>query len=147
MERKAHHSRDGMPDSLGAPAAEIREEVRERILDFCRAHQEARRIAFRLSAGGEQFERFVERLQMVWDGVRSYPYSDEEVADAVANAAFLGKSILEVPEPAGWSCPNEHVAKTLWEEPLQVEFGRPGAAAATGYVDGPALKRCARPDL
>jgi hypothetical protein len=134
-------------DSLGAPAAEIRDEVRERILDFCRAHGEARRVAVTLSARGEQFKRFVERLQMVWDGVRLYPYSDEEVADAVANTAFLGKSIMEVPEPAGWSRPNEHVAKALWEKPLQVEFGRPGAAAATGYVNEPALRSCARPDL
>jgi len=150
VERWAH-SRDvgslEITGSLGAPATEIRGEIRERVLHFCRAHEEARRVAIRLTAGDGRFKPFVERLQMVWDGVRNYPYSDEEVADAVANTAFLGKSMLEIPEPTGWSRPNEDVAKALWKEPLQVEFGRPGAAAATGYVDGTALKTCVRPDL
>lgn len=145
------HSRDVRPlemiSSLGTPATEIREEIRERVLCFCRAHEAARHIAIRLTAGDGQFQPFVERLQMVWDGIRCYPYSHEEVADAVANAAFLGKSILEVPEPARWSRPNEDAAKALWNEPLQVVFGRPGTAAATGYVDGTALKTCVRPDL
>lgn len=134
-------------DSLGAPANTIREEIQERILDFCRTHEEARRAAVTLSAGGEQLKQFLERLQMVWDGVRGYPYSDEEVADAVANTGFLGRSIVELEEPAGWSRAYEHVAKALWEDPLQVEFGRRGGAAATGYVDAPALKSCARPHL
>jgi hypothetical protein len=134
-------------DDLSASATKIRDEIRERVLTFCCTDAAARSTPVRLSAGGQQFDRFIERLQMVWDGVRTYPYSDDEVADAVANTAFLGRSIAEIPKPAGWACPNEHVAKALWEEPLQVEFGRRGAAAATGYADGTALRSCVRPDL
>lgn len=133
--------------SLVAPAAEIRDEIRGRLLDFCRAHRDARRVAVVFSTAGEQFPQFVERLQMTWDGVRLFPYCDEDVADAVANTAFLGKAIAEVPKPDHWSPPNAHVAAALWKTPLQVEFGRPGAASANGYVDEPALRSCARPDL
>ncbi len=133
-------------DLRGAPA-DVGEEVRERVLKFLGERERARREAVSLSSGTPEFTGFMERAQMLWDGVRTFPYSDEEIALALANMSILGTSLLHVSEPAGWSRPNEHVARVLWKEPLQVEFGRRGAPAAVAYVDESALMNALRPDF
>jgi hypothetical protein len=134
-------------DDLRAAPAEVGEEVRERVLKFLGEREHARRKAVSLSSGTPEFKGFMERAQFLWNGVRSFPYSDEEIALALANMSVLGLSLMQIPEPTGWKRPNEHVAQVLWETPLQVEFGQRGGPAATGYVDESALMNALRPDF
>jgi hypothetical protein len=134
-------------DDLRAAPAEVGAEVQERVLKFLGEREHARYEVVSLSSGTPEFKGFMERAQFLWDGVRSLPYSDEEIALALANMSFLGVSLTRIPEPTGWKRPNEHVAQALWEKPLQVEFGRRDGPAATGYVDESALMNALRPDF
>jgi hypothetical protein len=100
-------------DDLRAAPAEVGEEVRERVLKFLGEREHARHEVVSLSSGTPEFKGFMERAQLLWDGVRSFPYSDEEIALALANMSVLGVSLTRIPERTGWKSPNEHVARVL----------------------------------
>ena len=133
-------------DLHGAPTA-VGKEVRDRVLVFLNEEPAARWAATSLSSGTPELVGFMERAQMLWDGVRMFPYSDEEIATALANLTVLGLSLLHAGKPTGRNRPSEQAARALWDEPVQVEFGRKNAPAATAYANESALMASLRPDF
>ena len=101
----------------------------------------------KLVADDTRFPNVINLFQLLWDGLRTLPYSDDDVASAMGNAAFLATSLIEVFKRGTKSGVSQQVAGLFLKMPQQVEFGRRGGGSATGYVDEDALLGALRPDF
>lgn len=133
-------------DDLRAEPSAVGAQVHERVLHFLAAGPHARQTAVTLTADPPEFAGIVKRAQWLWDGLRPFPCTDDQLATAIANLAMFG-SVLARAHRAGAPRSAHVVASALWPQAMEVEFGRAAAPPARGFVDAPALFAAVRPDF
>ena len=133
--------------NFARPPGEVRKSVLEGVRSILSASPSVRAEPSSLVCSSAEYSKLTSKLQLLWDGLRRLPYSDDDLAIAMSNAAFLGASLLDCfktgSDSPGW----KHVAAMLMEEPQMVEFGRTGSATVAGYADEDALLQALRPDF
>jgi hypothetical protein len=143
--------RETIPVDTGANfklcASEVRETVFERMSSVLSANLLVRTEASSLVSIDADYSGVINKLQLLWDGLRSLPYSDKDLAIAMSNGAFLAASLLHCFRTGEESESWRHVAGMLLEQAQMVEFGRIGNASAAGYADEDALLKALRPDF
>ena len=73
-------------------ASELRTTVLAKIRSALAANPRVRTQASTLVAPNTEFPKVINLFQLLWDGLRTLPYSDDDLTTAMANVAFLAAS-------------------------------------------------------
>ena len=84
-------------------------------------------------------------LSHLWDGLRLFPYTDAELAQALGNcyALLLWQTKYGFPRAEEFN----KVTDACWGATQEVSFGAPDGSYATAWVSQQALLTCVRPDI
>lgn len=84
-------------------------------------------------------------LEKLWDGLRTLPYDNQELADGLANCIMLHIlwQLLDCTKFESWAS----VANRYFGESIEVEFGPPDSSYSRSFVSKQGLIQAVRPDL
>jgi len=84
-------------------------------------------------------------LDWLWDGLRTLPYDDKDVAAAIGNCVALSIAYDAVRSTSG--DPWARAAEALFGSAVEVELAGPDGSYARAYVGADDLLRCVRDDI
>jgi hypothetical protein len=84
-------------------------------------------------------------IEMLWDGLRNHPYSNQEVAEGIANCVAL--QILMQADEYRQTHNLEAVANYIFGETVEIEFGSEDGSYSRAFVSKKDLLAAVRPDL
>lgn len=91
--------------------------------------------------------RTVRAMELVWDGLRRWPYDTNEIAQALATTIEYGELVAQNPN----ACIYTELAKTLATqclgEVLEVEIGNEDGSYTRGYANKELLRQAVRDDF
>jgi hypothetical protein len=93
-------------------------------------------------ASVSSLQRAVDRL---WDGLRTLPFDDSDIATAIGNCVALQSAYTAVDSSSdrAW----QHAATVVFGESIEIEFGGDDGSYSRAYAGIIDLERCARDDL
>lgn len=126
---------------------QVAAEVAGRVRGFLAAQPDGRRRPVVLTAGPPPMAGYVSRAQMLWDGLRALPCSDDELATAMGNLSGLAAAVVQLSDPVPHKSVSAQAVQRFWDDCMVVAFVRRGSAAAKGYVERAALRKAIRVDM
>jgi len=84
-------------------------------------------------------------LQSLWDGLRLFPYSDEQISEGMGFCAALALEWLSVRpiDRKDW----ERLSQRFCSDAIEIEFGVDDGSYSSAFVSSSALLEAVRPDI
>ena len=130
---------------FGGDPATARENVFAHVKDWLRDHPRARSRLVNWAPQGPAAEhvrrRVAESMLRAWDGMRTLPYADDDIAAALAECAALGVALSESQGTA------RQAAEQCFGPVVRVEFAATDKSYSRGFVGHPDLLEALRADF
>lgn len=91
--------------------------------------------------------RIARALELVWDGLRRWPYDSNEIAEALATVVEFGRLVAESPDALHQPQLARSLAEQCIGEAIEVEIGMEDSSYTRGYASKKLLREAVRDDF
>jgi hypothetical protein len=137
----AYPSRPCAQDRLNA--------LQEQLAHALRRNPQLRRspVKWMLSGLPSGSPRVTRALELVWDGIRRWPYSPDDIVQALATVIEYGELVAQEPDACQYQAVAHKLAQQCFGDAVEVEVGVQDSSYTRGYAAKGALREAVREDF